>query len=60
MATHFDHRPTVEHQHDVGVREGCQAVRAEDDRDPLLRRRLWPERLPERSDDGGFGRHVDG
>ena len=56
----FPPPPPLEHEHDVGVREARQAMRAEDDGDSLLRRCLGPERVPERGDDGRFGRDVDG
>ena len=59
MRSRFHDSP-LEHEHDVGVRKARQAVRAQDDGDPLLRRRLGPERVPERGDDGRLGRDVDG
>ena len=60
MRSRLHHHAPLEHEHDVRVRKARQAVRAQDDGDPLLRRRLGPERLPERGDDGRLGRDVDG
>ena len=37
MRSRLDNHTPIQHEHDVGVREARQAMRAEDDGDPLLR-----------------------